>query len=79
MDATDVKRYIVWSRRVVDLTDPWQRRWWIQQVLQYGRAEDVAALDWEEVRQLLPELQLPLRVRLLWEGYFAHAGQNAAK
>ncbi len=73
-----MKRYIIWSKRTVDLTDPWQRQWWIQQVLLHGRAEDVAALDWEEVRQVLPLLELPPSVRRLWEEYFAQASQNAS-
>jgi hypothetical protein len=73
-----MKRYIVWSKRTLDLTDPWQRRWWIQQVLLHGCAEDVAALDWEEVRQILPSLELPPSVRQLWEEYFAYASQNAS-
>ncbi|MCD5408548.1 hypothetical protein LR090_04915 [Candidatus Bipolaricaulota bacterium] len=63
-------KYIVWSKGELDLSDPWQRRWYIQQVLIHGRAEDVAALDWEEVRRLLPELTLPKDVRRLWESYF---------
>jgi len=36
------KRYIVWSKRNLDLSDPWQRRWYIPQVLSYGRTEDIA-------------------------------------
>ncbi|MGC9530528.1 MAG: hypothetical protein ACP5G2_08000 [Candidatus Bipolaricaulaceae bacterium] len=65
-----VPRHIVWSARELDLSDPWQRRWYIRQVLLHGRAEDVAQLDWEEVRRLLPELDLPSGVRRLWEEYF---------
>ena len=65
-----VPRHIVWSKRELDLSDPWQRRWYINQVLVHGRAEDVARLDWEEVRRLLPELNLPPEVRHLWEAYF---------
>lgn len=65
-----VPRHIVWSKKELDLSDPWQRRWFIQQVLIHGRAEDVAQLDWEEVRRLLPELDLPTEVRQLWEDYF---------
>ncbi len=72
-----IQRHLVWSKREIDLTDPWQRRWWIQQVLIHGRAEDVAALDWQEVRQLLPELNLPPHVRRLWEDYFSHESQRA--
>ncbi|MBM3284299.1 MAG: hypothetical protein FJY81_00325 [Candidatus Aminicenantes bacterium] len=64
------KRYIVWSTRKVDLDDPWQRKWYIRQVLTHGRAEDIAELDWEEVRSVLKEIILPPPVRRLWEGYF---------
>lgn len=74
-----IKRYIVWSKKEIDLADPWQRRWWVQQVLIHGRAEDVAALDWQEVRQLLSELNLPLDVRRLWEDYFSYEPQRAPK
>jgi hypothetical protein len=64
------KRYIVWSKREIDLDDPWQRKWYIRQVLSHGRAEDVAELNWEEVRSFLKEIILPLAVRRLWEDYF---------
>jgi hypothetical protein len=68
------KRYIVWStNKEIDLSDPWQRKWYIGEVLSNGRAEDIAKLDWDEVRKLLPELNLPKRVRRLWEDYFKHA------
>ncbi len=67
------KRYIVWStNKEVDLTDPWQRKWYIKQVLTHGRTEDIAELDWDEVRRLLLELNLPRRVRRLWEDYFEY-------
>ena len=68
------KRYIVWSNKELDLDDPWQRKWYIKQVLCHGRAEDVAELDWEEVRRLLTELELPEDVRGLWETYFEQNG-----
>jgi hypothetical protein len=66
------KRYIVWSKNEIDLADPWQRKWYIQQVLTHGRAEDIAELDWEEIKQLLPEFNLPREIRCLWEDYFNH-------
>ncbi len=69
------KRYIVWSKKEIDLHDPWQRKWYIQQVLTHGRAEDVAELDWEEIKKLLPELNLPRVIRSLWEDYFNHVAQ----
>lgn len=65
------KGYIVWSKRDLDLSDPWQRRWYLRQVLIHGRAEDVSALDWDQVRQILPDLDLPPEVRSLWERQFA--------
>ena len=50
---------------------PWQRKWYIKQVLINGRAEDIAELDWEEIKALLPELELPKDIKSLWEDYFA--------
>ncbi|MCP4147857.1 MAG: hypothetical protein GY757_08910 [bacterium] len=68
------KRYIVWSKNDIDLDDPHQKKWYIRQVLTNGRAEDVAAIDWDEVKHYLPELNLPVNIRRLWESYFnAHA------
>ena len=64
------KRYIVWSTDEVDLNDPFQKIWFIKQVLTHGRAEDIAALDWDEVRTLMPELGLPGEIATLWEDYF---------
>lgn len=73
------KRYIVWSKQEIDLQDPWQRQWWIQQVLVHGRSEDLAALDWEVVRELMPKLDLPAEIRSLWETYFRHERLRAPK
>jgi len=65
------KRYIVWStNKELNLDDPFQRRWYITQVLTYGRAEDISELDWDEIKKILPELNLPKEVRMLWEDYF---------
>ena len=64
------KRCIVWSKNEIDLEDLWQRKWYIQQVLTHGRAEDVAQLDWEEVGMFFREMSLPKEVRGLWEDYF---------
>lgn len=69
-------RYIVWRTDHIDLSDEWQRRWYIRQVLMYGRAEDVVRLDWDEVERLLPELNLRPTLHQLWESYF-HARKTA--
>ena len=62
-------RHLVWSTERLDLDDPFQRRWYVRQVLLYGREEDVCDLDLEEVARLLPELDLPAEVRQLWEAF----------
>lgn len=66
------KRYIVWSTdKEIDLSNPWQRKWYLKQALINGRAEDIAELDCEEIKNLLPELDLPEEIKSLWEDYFA--------
>jgi len=62
-------RRIVWSTDRVDLADPFQRQWYLRQVLTYGRAEDIAGIDLEEVARLLEALDLPPHVHSLW-AYF---------
>lgn len=62
--------HIVWSTDEIDLDDPFQRRWYIQQVLINGRMEDVRKLDLSEVALILDELNLPEDVRSLWVNYF---------
>ncbi len=64
------KRYIVWSKNDINLEDPFLHKWYIRQVLLNGRAEDVAAINWDEIKQYLPELNLPPDIHRLWESYF---------
>jgi hypothetical protein len=71
---THPKRYIVWSKNDIDLDDPFQKLWYLRQVLTRGRAADVAELDWEELETLLPRLDLPPNIHRLWEDYFAAQG-----
>lgn len=65
-------RHIVWSTERLDLTDPFQRRWYLRQVLSHGRAEDIRALDLDEVERELDDLQLPPDIWQLWKRYFEH-------
>ena len=64
------KRYIVWSKNKIDLSDNWQKKWYTKQVLTYGRAEDISQLDWEEVMMMLDDLNLAPDIKRLWEDYF---------
>ena len=41
------KRCIAWSKNKIDLSDNWQKKWYVKQVLTFGRAEDISQLDWE--------------------------------
>ena len=61
--------YIVWSTDRVDLSDPFQRRWYMQQVLTHGRVEDIGKLDLEEVAANLDDLTLPEYIRNLWQRF----------
>lgn len=62
-------RHIVWSTDSVDLSDPFQRKWYIRQVLLHGRAGDIRSLDLEEVARLLDELNLPPHLDRLWRDF----------
>lgn len=67
--------YIIWSIDQIDLSDPFQHRWYIQQVLSHGRTEDICTLDLEEIKVVLNDLILPEDVRSLWQHFleFRHA------
>ena len=64
-------RHIVWSTERLDLADPFQRKWYIRQVIEHGRSEDIAQLDLAEVASLLDELHLPLHLHNLWARFLA--------
>ena len=62
-------RHLVWSTDKIDLEDPFQRKWYIRQVLTHGRAEDIRRLDLQEVECLLDVLLLPSDVCATWRRY----------
>jgi hypothetical protein len=61
--------YIVWSTDQVDLSDPFQQRWYIQQVLTHGRTEDIRTLNLDQIAAILDEITLPEDVRSLWQRF----------
>ncbi len=61
--------HIVWSADEIDLSDPFQRKWYIKQILTHGRAEDIRSLDLDEVSQILDELNLPKHIYELWKDF----------
>jgi hypothetical protein len=65
-------RHLVWSTDRLDLRDPFQRKWYIRQVLLHGREEDLRTLDLKEAAEILEELNLPSPLhasgRCFWKG-----------
>jgi hypothetical protein len=64
-------RHIAWNTDAVDLADPFQRQWYIRQVLLNGTAQDIRTLDLDEVERLLDELGLPAHLHSLWSRFLA--------
>ena len=54
------------------MNDPFQKRWLLRQTLIHGRAEDVRALDVEEIRRELDQLDLPKEIESLWRRYLEY-------
>ncbi|OGO35430.1 MAG: hypothetical protein A2W35_18575 [Chloroflexi bacterium RBG_16_57_11] len=61
--------HIVWSTDQLDLSDPFQRRWYLRQVLTHGLAEDIRSLDVEEISRELDQLDLPPEIYSLWKSF----------
>jgi hypothetical protein len=62
-------RHVVWSTDELDINDPFQRRWYLRQVLMHGRAEDIHALDLQDIRNDLESLDLPPDIYSLWKTF----------
>ncbi|MGB9723996.1 MAG: hypothetical protein ACP5OO_02500 [Chloroflexia bacterium] len=61
-------RYIVWStRRPIDLSDLFQKKWYLRQIILHGRSEDIRTLDLDDLAALLDELALPPDLHRLWK------------
>jgi len=67
-------RYLVWGTDSVDLSDPFQRRWFMRQVLLHGRSEDIRELDLDEVAASLDDLRLPAHLHRLWRQFLETHG-----
>lgn len=69
MALTFPPRHIVWSTDELDLSDPFQHRWYLRQVLMHGRSENIRALNIQEVQQELENLNLPSDIYQLWKKF----------
>ena len=56
------------------MNDPFQKSWYIQQVLQHGNASDISKLNWDELKKDLPAYHLPKEIYSLWKRYFDAKG-----
>lgn len=70
-------RHLVWSTDTVDLSDPFQRKWYVRQILVNGRAADLKSLDLDELSLWLDDLNLPAEVVALWRAFLE--ARRAAK
>ena len=68
-------RHLVWSTNEIDLDDPFQKRWFLQQVLTHGMAEDIRSLDKDEVAREIDHLQLPADIESLWRRFLETRGE----
>ena len=62
-------RHLVWSTAEIDIADPFQRRWLLQQTLIHGTADDIRCLDLVEVAKQIDHLQLPAEIKRLWHSF----------
>lgn len=66
-----VNRQLVWDYPGdVPEEDEGFRRWYVTRVLTRGGIEDIRALGLETIREYLPHIVLPRRIREFWEWYF---------
>ncbi len=71
-------RHIVWSTDQIDLDDPFQRKWYMRQILLRGRAEDLSNLNLDELPRWLDEFNLPPELSDLWK-MFLEARRHAVE
>ncbi len=77
--TTNIPRYIVWSTDRLQLDDPFQQRWLLQQTLMHGRAEDIRKLSLSEIALELENLNLPDEVYSLWKRYLEYTATSPSR
>jgi len=66
-----INRQLVWDYPAdLSAEDEGFRRWYVGRVLTRGGIEDIRALGLDTIREYLPRVILPRRVREFWEWYF---------
>ncbi len=69
----EINRRLVWDYDLsdADLQEEAVKRWYLGRVLTRGTLSDVQAIGLESIRQALPALVLPKKIRSFWDTYFA--------
>jgi hypothetical protein len=66
-----VNRRLIWDYpREAPGDDEAFRRWYVARVLTRGGIEDVRAVGLETIREYLPSIVVPHRIREFWEWFF---------
>jgi hypothetical protein len=68
-----IDRRFIWDYELfeADLEDSQVRRWYLARVLARGGLADIKAIGLETIREALPSLVLPRKIRDFWNSYFA--------
>ncbi len=69
----EIDRRFVWDYELSegDLEKEEVKRWYLARVLSRGGLSDIRAIGLQIIREALPSLMLPRRVRHFWNVYFA--------
>ena len=74
-----INRHLVWDYEIPPRSrqDDYFKRWYIARVLMRGGPRDLRNVGAAVIRQYLPRLSLPARIRRFWEWYFQEVhGKN---
>ena len=52
------------------------KMWYIARVLTRGKSTDIKAIGFETIKEYLPVLNLPQRIRKFWNWWFNYAGAD---
>lgn len=70
-DPVQINRRLVWDYPAdAAPDDEGFRRWYIARVLTRGGIDDVRAIGLDTIRESLPEIVIPRRIRQFWEWFF---------
>lgn len=66
-----INRQLIWDYEAdkLDFSDEAVERWYVERVLTRGGIDDVKAVGLARIKEHLPHLRLPPRVREFWDWY----------